>query len=483
MISKAGNPALPLCMALIICLAGVFSVGSFQRVSADESGAEEETEYVCQIVTSEEEAARWLWIACRGYGMPNQNIAAILGCLSVVSSMDPGAMEFVSTRFDQENADWFEAADDPRLYTSFKVASYYQAIDSGYTGLGEEYLADDGSYYMGLGIGLWRGNKGKDFLKQADFLMDGKWNTIDYNIVYLLQEAAPDGNERYGKMLCQWKSGDLSVEDSVKLVATHWLGYPDGTDLSLETEKALQYKEMIATWTYDDLYAQGIKILVNRLDHHRVIDTFHYDNSTPALAAVSISHQHMWDGYWDNGIELYRTVRDNVDDPWVVYKSCDRLIGAAYRWSGADIEFPMGNVNSQFHYVRNSDQWELIAVGGDISRDNLEPGDIFICLGNVGHIWMYVGQDAIRAIYGNDFSPEDADSVSAGYAKWSPMVGNYFYIHCEASRGYQENIDRATGTYFNPPQFVPYYQFRLVYSDESDLYKDAADGDPLRWPR
>lgn len=471
-------------LILSLCLMGLFSAGISQSVLADEGEAEEEAVYECRMVSSEEEAARLLWSACKAHGMSRAKMAAVLGCLSFVSSLDPGTMEYVSDDHALDDPWRIHAMEDPEHFSTEHLAAYFQAIgDDGRTSLNEEYETENDTYCVGLGLAKWKGNQGLDFLDQADFLLDGQWNTIDFNAAYLLQSACPTGSRSFGDMLCQWKTDDLSTEQAVYVFATEWLGWSQDTDLTEVTEKAMEYREAMAEWEYDEAFGQDIKLLVTRLDHHRVIQTFHYDNSTPELAAVSLSHQRQGDGFYDYGTELYKTVRDNVGDPWVIYQSCDRLIGAALRWSGADVDFPMGNVRNQYQYVTHSDQWEYIATAEGISRDNLQPGDIFICLGNVGHIWMYVGQDAIREIYGDDFWPSDADSVSAGYKQWSPMVGNYFHMHIEQDLGYVRDIDSATGTYYNPLRFVTYYQFRMVYSDDSDMYRDAADGDPLRWPR
>lgn len=183
-----------------------------------------------------------------------------------------------------------------------------------------------------------------------------------------------------------------------------------------------------------------------------------YDNSTLAAAAVSFSYSRrvtFGEGY--PGTKLYETVCEAVmpgdGTASYGYRSCDRAMAAALRWTGADIDACPGHVGSQAAYYRDHpEKYEIIfgkVVGdGDVvdgyvpgggaeaitkaEENGIQPGDIFV---NNSHTFMYVGPDVVEQVYNSALaSSSDANlgqpdpnsawvHASNGDAEGVPLVG------------------------------------------------------------
>lgn len=103
----------------------------------------------------------------------------------------------------------------------------------------------------------------------------------------------------------------------------------------------------------------------------------------------------------NDGTELYQYIHDHVIEGDTIYKSCDRSVCTAVRWSGVDDNFPAGNTTTQLDYLVSSPNWVEIDWGGNVEM--LRPGDILIRKSHMTptnssdpgdtahHIVMYVG--------------------------------------------------------------------------------------------
>jgi len=161
------------------------------------------------------------------------------------------------------------------------------------------------------------------------------------------------------------------------------------------------------------------------------------DHSTIASAAVAYAYETTAMGKGNDGTALYVAVKSVLFPNDQYYQSCDRGVATAVHWSGADDEFPRGDVVSQENYMISSEKW--ISVGNfDQHYNELQPGDI--CLQPDKHIILYVGNEEIRNKYPNS----DAIFVSASLNTRSPG--------CEMEQisdkiGYGYKIYRYVGDY------------------------------------
>lgn len=193
------------------------------------------------------------------------------------------------------------------------------------------------------------------------------------------------------------------------------------------------------------------------------------DNSSAAAAMASYSyskHATLGEGY--AGTELWLKVFHEIfpGDPWE--RSCDRGVATAVRWSGTDMDFPVGATGNQLSYLNTSPKWEKVSSNGAEfeKTDQVQPGDVFVMN---GHIKMWVGNDIIQQVYESTVKGTDGDLG----APTDDMV------YCEASIGHgQGSADSRAPCFSNwmcsDDNRDPYQVFRCVDPDESDEFSDIA---------
>ena len=135
---------------------------------------------------------------------------------------------------------------------------------------------------------------------------------------------------------------------------------------------------------------------------------------------------------YNNVTSHYIDARDkyivNAPDDDGSYASCDVGVATIVRSSGVDPNFTAFLVPKQWNYLKDSDDWKQVGIYyKGTSTSFLQPGDVMIVnpdVNNSGndymHIWMYLGNAAVRKYYPNS----NADSVEAGYSSYPN--GSYY---------------------------------------------------------
>ena len=193
------------------------------------------------------------------------------------------------------------------------------------------------------------------------------------------------------------------------------------------------------------------------------------DNSTAAAAMVSYSYSHRAT-YGDDheGTELWFKVFEEIFPGDGYPRSCDRGVATALRWSGTDINFPVGDTGAQYNYcMDHPEKWEVVSTDGASAEaaGELQPGDVAIVT-NGGHIRMYVGNEIAQQVYESTIKGTDGDLGSIDES----------YVWAEASIG-------SGNTSFAPDARAPclsnwtcaddgrpYTIFRCIKPDNSDKY-------------
>lgn len=127
------------------------------------------------------------------------------------------------------------------------------------------------------------------------------------------------------------------------------------------------------------------------------------------------------------------------------YASCDVGVATIVRSSGVDPNFEAFLVPNQLRYLDGNSDWKRVGIYyKGTNTASLEPGDVLIVdsaintSSNVyGHIWMYLGNEAVRKYYPDS----NADSVEAGYNSYPN--GSYYPTLFNA----EENLYGDSRTY------------------------------------
>lgn len=272
--------------------------------------------------------------------------------------------------------------------------------------------------YCGIGLGQWTNGRNRMLLRFAeDHGMD--WSAIETQLAFMVAE---DGDApAYRKFLSEWKE-EPNPQQAAMTFTVKWEGNTKA-GIADRKQRAASWYVTISEWhqsgEFDaggemSNYAQSILSAAQatagsatNVAAGRQLDScgefVTADNSSIADAAVSYAW-HDKSMASNNGTALWRCVKDAVlgeDDlkgATCRYKSCDRTVATAIRWSGADASFPAGDVGAQRMYMANSPKWQLISWDGN--EETLIPGDILIRKdSSVSHVMVYAGNEAVAAKY------------------------------------------------------------------------------------
>lgn len=160
-------------------------------------------------------------------------------------------------------------------------------------------------------------------------------------------------------------------------------------------------------------------------------------NATIAQAAVTLSYENKGDGYMAPGKEIYRNVFDIVNKGDDYKRSCDRFVCTAVRWSGADDNYPIGDVGEQADYLyAHTNKWLDVFGGKFQSSDTyrstppkgLQPGDIVIEYTRSdwrNHTFIYCGEGLIASIFPN-VADIGYNTTSASFSDTAPECRNWY---------------------------------------------------------
>lgn len=402
---------------------------------------------------SENKQAEEIYHVLSAYGLDDNAIAGVLGCFTRESHLDPTAVEGIF--------------DEPYTYGPKKraamehLASYTSKVSTG----SSQYT--NGGACPGIGLGQWTGGNGLKLLAAAK-KMGKPWYTLEVQLAYLLSTPTPTGMP--AKQFWQGMEKANSANAAVDYFLTHWEGVPGNAEQEREGY-AHHFKQEFSKWgkgTKDDPIVKSVISLAGEASSSATEAAVNsaaascaqaqmdkMDNSSSAKAALSYAWDNEQLATGNNGTQLYQKVHDGIfpGDPY--YKSCDRNVAMAMRWSGTDINYPIGPTTAQLQYLKTSHKWKRIGSTSSFDYKKLQPGDVMV---KDGHTYLYVGHDMIKkSIMAGEHKasrvPANADDVDASYGERSAGIG----IEARYSI-----IDHGDG---------PYDIFRCVKPDHSSKYK------------
>lgn len=421
------------------------------------------------VDVEKEEKAKNVFSIFHSYGFNNASIAAILGNLDKESGIDSSAIEGIFSEYGILGTKKAAALLSLTNYTENTLFPNYRADGTSFSR--DNYKSTDSEgrtvYYCGIGLAQWTGDNAKMLLTAAENI-NMNWYDIDFQLGYMSSDCLYRPNffstwineeysgltdDDYDDWYNDYTSGmtdeeidaldsDTVASDWEDDVEESWLeavdnsaiyfvhGYEGNTAYDDERKEAARvWWEIIKEWddeTVDTEYVDSIGDLAANLGaiidfieienaQYRCLSGNVFDNSSLAAAAISLA----WptrDQSYNNGTNLYITVHDTIFKDDHYYKSCDRTVACAVRWSGTDDTYPIGNTATQLRYLETSSKWEKVGSASSLSYDDLLPGDIF-CLN--GHTFIYVGTEAIQSAYAGEASTS-SDSVSGSKNERSP---------------------------------------------------------------
>lgn len=413
------------------------------------------------------ENAKKIYSVMKTFGLSDEQIAGMLGNWQIESGIDPTTIEGIYNEPKNiQGPRHQDAMKDWDAYVRGPLSRNYASSGRDYT-QNSGYTASDGKKYPGIGLVQWTGGGAMNFLNLATSLKK-EWWTIDYQLAYMLAKDAPTG--QYGKQF--WPTYK-SQSGSASAASTWFAQYFEGNTTMAIPKRAEAAEKWLAQekgWSVDANYGNSIIAMAKDLGDvatdgavanklKTCVRAMNYDNSTLANAAVSYAYETIDEGRNNDGTPLYRRLHEVIWPGDQFFQSCDRGVATAVVWSGTDEEFPAGPSEGQLAYLNSSDKWTKVGDSSHVKMAELMPGDVF-CLN--GHIFLYVGHEAVAAKYPN--TGPKIDSVSASLNERSPGCGNDANDIIERLNG-NDWIGRGV-----------YQIFRCSKPDGGKKYKDAGAG-------
>ncbi len=462
------------------------------------------------VDVEKEEKAKSIYSVFHSYGFNNASIAGMLGNMDIESGLDSSAIEGIFSEYGILGTKKAEALLSLSHYTESVLFPKYKNSGISLNKNGYKTTNADGDtvYYCGLGLVQWTGPNAKTLLTAAKN-MSLDWYNMDFQLGYMISDCMYRPNffttwaanqssgltdDDYDDWFDEYTEGMTDEEidnlddaevaadweedvtaswiEAAKESAVHFAHEYEGNtgnDVDRKNSAVLWYS-IIADWGDTDVnteYADAITglavdlgAIINFLEieeaQYRCLSGNVFDNSSLAAAAVSLAWP-TFEQSFNNGTNLYQTVHDGIWPTDYTYKACDRGVAAAVRWSGTDIDYPLGTAN-QTRYLSSSPKWERVAASTSASIGDLLPGDVF-CTN--GHTFVYVGTEVIQSAYAGEAKP-GSDTVSASLNERSPACVST--SSSTLNNGGYDSSGRTYGIY------------RCINPDESDKYSSIGSG-------
>lgn len=366
-----------------------------------------------------------------GLGMPDENIAGILGNFEVESGLDPTAVERVPITGDE-----------------------YHRI-----GPQKQQAEKENFQGRGIGVGQWTAERNVALRKYAEG-KGGEWHSLEYQMAFMISEDS--GAAIVREMIEGTNEGSKNPKEASRFFLQQWERPADmatgGTNDRVRGENASKWFAKMGGWSADEDAASSVLALAdaeikgaNRKSVQQQMvecDTGGGSNSggnsdiAEAFATYAWPKQDM--GEYNDGTYMYLWLHDEIFGG-NQYASCDNGAATAVRWSGTDDSFPQQNSDAQYEYaMTEKDKWEEVTGWDQSSLDGLQPGDLLI---TKGHIGVYLGKDAVQKVWGDTEYADDVKDIEYGQAscnRFSPVLENYWLA--TDNRRYKAFRSRKTET-------------------------------------
>lgn len=376
-----------------------------------------------------EQDAKNIYGILSGLGMPDENIAGILGNFETESGFDPTAVENIPITGDE------------------------------YHRIGEQKQAAEKENFQGRGIGVgqWTAERNVALRKYAEE-KGGDWYDLEMQMAFMISDDS--GAALVREMI----EGENEGADNPKMASRFFLqnwerpedmetGGPNDVN---RAESASKWFAKMGGWSADEDAAESVLALAdtevkgaNRKSVRQQMvecDTGLGSNSggnadiAEAFATYAFPTMPMSEE--NDGTYQYIWLHDEIFGG-NQYASCDNGVATAVRWSGTDDSFPQQNSDAQLDYAATEkEKWEEVTGWDQSSTDMLEPGDVLI---TNGHIGVYLGEEAIEKVWGDTEYAGDVEGADYGQAscnQYSPSVHPYSLAY--DNRSYRAFRSRKT---------------------------------------
>ena len=388
-----------------------------------------------------EQDAKNIYGILSGLGMPDENIAGILGNFETESGFDPTAVEGVPITGPE------------------------------YHRIGEQKKAAEKNNFEGLGIGVgqWTAERNVALRKYAEE-KGGDWYDLRIQMAFMISDDS--GAEIVRDMIEGTSPGSDNPKAASRYFLQEWerpLDHATGGPNDIARgESASKWFAKMGGWSADNDAADSVLALADTevkgansksvqqqmVSCESGLGSNSGGNSDIAEAFATYAWPVYDMGANNDGTYQYVWLHDEIFGG-NQYASCDNGVATAVRWSGTDDSFPQQSSNMQYDYaMTEKEKWEELTGWDQSSTEGLEPGDVLI---TYGHIGVYLGEEAVEKVWGDTEYADDVAGIDYGQASCNDHApGLQEYWLQGDSRQYKAFRSRKTEessefTDLNPP--------------------------------
>lgn len=197
------------------------------------------------------ENAKYVYSFLHTLGLPNVNIAGVLGNWSIESGIDPTGVEGIyGEKYTVAGPEKSAALTDLDGYTRNVVFPMY--ANNGTSINQDAYRATngDGKYYCGLGLGQFTGPAAYTLMNFAEGA-NKEWYDLDVQLAYII---SPEGYRP--TFFFTWET-EPNAMTAARNFLLNWEGVNNGTD-GMRGEKAEYWLTEMASWEVDSVFANSV---------------------------------------------------------------------------------------------------------------------------------------------------------------------------------------------------------------------------------
>ena len=400
-----------------------------QELKPDAEEVEFDYDHYDSIETgySGDACAKKIWSVLKVMGLPDNNIAGILGNWYTESGIDPTSIEGIYSEPYILGSKKQSAMKNFDAYTRSVVWNAYSGISLNYSG----YMASQGAM-CGIGLGQFTGPNAERILSVAE-AQKKDWYDLEFQMAYCLSD-----NYRPG-VLSGWTEEAETPQEAAYWFMANWEGFTN-TESPLAAPRpahAKNYRERMKEWTVDADFAASTLHIAKKLGASHIdwdvveenLEKYDDTNKQPVRtaadtleeAALSLSYAREDVAEEDDKAlsdAIARTIfgpeeSEAEKEPDEEETEAEALpegaaLASAVRWADIDDNFPAASAEEQKDYLEKDPGWRTAGDLASLDEADLEPGDIIT---NGKNAYIVVENETLLDFYGDNLSRSLSDAV------------------------------------------------------------------------
>ena len=262
-----GGVSVTAVVAVVMCAVMVINSATLVK---DDSGVTGKPNCSTEVVDAVEdldvdaqtlEYAKKVYSCLHELGMPDINIAAVLGNFSVESGFDPTTIEglYGSSYKYNMNSEKMKIVTDSDIMERHCQDLFSQYSRNGVSCNPDAYLSGK-KHICGIGMVQWTGGGAKKIMDKAASLNCDWWD-FDFQMAYIISQPAPTGNSAFKGGIASWTEPATDIETAALYFSAKYEGNTTNGQTARVDKAEKYYKLIVEEWSLSPVEKAGNAIL------------------------------------------------------------------------------------------------------------------------------------------------------------------------------------------------------------------------------